>query len=91
MHEHRLPNGITVALVEMPGFNNTEKSDAEVLLDISQLLQSTYQRDILSSGFIYLHRIGDARIVTNAARYLRMFQKLCGSQAPNKVVIATTF
>ena len=39
-----------------PGFNDTSKSDTEILQDISQWLRETYEEDNKLSGIVYLHR-----------------------------------
>jgi 50S ribosome-binding GTPase len=78
-------------LVDTPGFDDTHRSDAEILLDITAWLNEAYRGNILLTGIIYLHRIMDNRIGGVAFRNLRMFKRLCGEPSLSKVVLATTF
>ncbi|OQV10688.1 hypothetical protein CLAIMM_14651 [Cladophialophora immunda] len=82
--------GRTVYLVDTPGFDDTTRSDAEVLKDISYLLATMFAADIRLAGLIYLHRISDARMPGSAVKNLRMFQALCGESNYRHVVLATT-
>lgn len=42
------------------------------------------------AGILYFHRITDNRISGTANRNIRMFGKLCGSKAAEKVILVTT-
>ncbi|OAL34634.1 hypothetical protein AYO20_06051 [Fonsecaea nubica] len=77
--------GKTVYLLDTPGFDDTTRSDAEVLKDISYLLAVMFAADIRLAGLIYLHRISDARMPGSAVKNLRMFQALCGSSDARSV------
>ncbi|KIV97508.1 hypothetical protein, variant [Exophiala mesophila] len=82
--------GRTVYLVDTPGFDDTTRSDAEVLKDISYILAAMFAADFRLAGLIYLHRISDARMPGSAVKNLRMFQALCGESNYRHVVLATT-
>jgi len=75
----------------MPGLDDSARSDTDVLLEISDWLQTAYQERISISGIVYLHRISDARIGISGTKNLRMLQKLCGNSMLDRVVFATTF
>ena len=79
-----------ITLVDTPGFNDTTKSDTQVLLDISTWMSSSYKKGKLLSGIIYLHRITDVRMDGSSVKYVKMFQKLCGPDALQNVLLATT-
>jgi len=89
LYGHQL-HGDRLVLVDTPGFDDTNKSDMEILQMVSGWLQKTYENDIKLAGIIYLHRITDNRMAGTPHRNLRMFGELCGDQAVKKVVLATT-
>jgi hypothetical protein len=81
---------ILVHLIDTPGFDDTNKNDAEVLKDIANWLNTTYQNETLLSGVLYLHRISDSRMQGSAKRNLLMFMQLCGPHCYQNVMLATT-
>ncbi|CAH0018597.1 unnamed protein product [Clonostachys rhizophaga] len=80
----------TIYLIDTPGFDDTNKSDTEVLSEIAAWLGESYKKRVLLSGIIYLHRITDIRMQGSAKKNLLMFRQLCGEDALKKVVLATT-
>lgn len=79
-----------VALVDTPGFDDTTRSDAEILEEIVQFLCAQYELGIALKGIIYMHRITDNRMTGSAQRYFEMFMRLCGDQNLENVVLLTT-
>lgn len=79
-----------VVLIDTPGFDDTTKSQADVLEDIGKFLKRTYERDILLSGVIYMHRISDRRVGGIARENFRLFGKICGPKAMKNVLIVTS-
>ncbi|KAI1439730.1 P-loop containing nucleoside triphosphate hydrolase protein [Annulohypoxylon stygium] len=79
-----------VFLVDTPGFDDTNRTDKEVLKEIASWLGMTYEKKIQLSGIIYLHRITDTRMQGSAKKNLLMFKKLCGPKALQHVILATT-
>ena len=82
--------GRRVFLIDTPGFDDTLRSDTDVLTDVACFLSTWYQNRILLTGIIYLHRITDLRMAGSALKNLSMFQKLCGEHYFNNIVLATT-
>ena len=78
-------------LVDTPGFDDTYRSDTDILMDLAGWLNAAYSQKIFLTGIIYLHRILDVRLGGAAMRNLRMFKRLCGEQSLPRVVLATTF
>jgi hypothetical protein len=83
-------HGVRVWLIDTPGFDDTNRSDAEVLKDVAFWFSAAYSRGTRLAGIIYLHRITDIKMFGSAKRNLRMFKKLCGDENLNSVVLATT-
>ncbi|KAF8159712.1 hypothetical protein B0H34DRAFT_415061 [Crassisporium funariophilum] len=82
--------GDRIVLVDTPGFDDTNRSDMEILEMIGTWLKKTYEHKILLAGILYFHRITDNRMSGTPHRNLRMFGQLCGDKAAHKVVLVTT-
>jgi GTP-binding protein EngB required for normal cell division len=82
--------GVNVFLIDTPGFDDTHRSDKEVLKEIACWLGASYRDQVKLHGIIYLHRITDPRMQGSARKNLLMFKKLCGPAALKHVILATT-
>ncbi|KAL8645934.1 MAG: hypothetical protein Q9226_007073 [Calogaya cf. arnoldii] len=82
--------GRRVFLLDTPGFDDTSRSDTDVLKTIAKNLVGMYSKDIKLSGIIYLHRITDVRFTGSAYKNISVFKKLCGENCYPNVVLATT-
>jgi hypothetical protein len=80
----------TVYLIDTPGFDDTTRSDTDVLKDVAFFLSTIYTNKVHLAGIIYLHRITDPRMQGSALKNLHMFQKLCGDRGLSSVILATT-
>lgn len=80
----------TVWLVDTPGFDDTETSDADVFREIATFLARCFETSIRLSGVIYLHRITDPRMSGSAMKNLELFKLLCGKDAFPIVYLVTT-
>ncbi|KAI9866987.1 MAG: hypothetical protein M1813_000385 [Trichoglossum hirsutum] len=83
--------GFNINLVDSPGFNDTYKSEAEVLGDIAQWLRESYEANTKLSGIIYIHSIKNERMEGSALRNLKMFRELCGDEPLKNVILVTSF
>ncbi|KAF8466338.1 hypothetical protein BDZ91DRAFT_168767 [Kalaharituber pfeilii] len=83
-------NGIDIMFIDTPGFNDTNKSEGEILRDLSNWLMKSCQNNAKLSGIIYLHRISDNRMEGAALRNLQVFQALCGDNSLQHVILVTT-
>lgn len=81
----------TLVLVDTPGFDDTNMSDFEVLQAIATWLEASFDKGQLLSGLVYLHRITNTRVTGSARRALHLFQRLCGEDNYENVILATTF
>ncbi|KAI0950844.1 hypothetical protein AcW1_008041 [Taiwanofungus camphoratus] len=82
--------GHAVTLIDTPGFDDTHKSQAEILRDIGNFLETTYEKGAKLAGVIYMHRISDFRMGGIARENFRLFRKICGDDAMKNVLIVTT-
>ena len=53
-------------------------------------MSSSYRKGKLLSGIIYLHRITDVRMDGSSLKNLKMFQRICGPDALQNVLLTTT-
>jgi len=83
-------DGRPVVFVDTPGFDNTFKSDTEILTMVADWLRKAKRENIKIAAILYLHRISDNRMSGFAMKSLQLFSNLCGSQAMVNVVIVTT-
>ncbi|KAF2127836.1 hypothetical protein P153DRAFT_344245 [Dothidotthia symphoricarpi CBS 119687] len=79
-----------IAVVDTPGFDDTSRSDAEILEGIVEFLCAQYELGIPLKGIIYMHRITDVRMSGSAQRYFDIFRRVCGEQNLSNVVLLTT-
>ncbi|KAH8825832.1 P-loop containing nucleoside triphosphate hydrolase protein [Flagelloscypha sp. PMI_526] len=82
-------NGYSVTLIDTPGFDDTDKSDVEILKLISEKLSDLYREGPPLAGVIYMHRISDVRFSGGAGKTVKMFHQLCGDKALPNVRIVT--
>ncbi|KAF5329409.1 hypothetical protein D9619_009144 [Psilocybe cf. subviscida] len=82
-------NGRNVTFIDTPGFDDTTKSDADVLRMIAAFLATAYENGKTLAGVIYLHRISDFRMGGISTRNFKMFRQLCGESTLGNVVIVT--
>ncbi|KAG8835723.1 hypothetical protein FRC17_001514 [Serendipita sp. 399] len=83
-------DGRTVYLIDTPGFDDSTKTQFDVLKDIASFLEVQYKNGVTLHGVLYLHRVSDTKMGGIARRDLRMFRQLVGSDSFSNVVIVTT-
>jgi len=81
--------GRTVRLIDTPGFDDTTRTDPEVLKMIAVALSQMYKDGHKLSGIIYMQRISDFRMTGISRRNFHLFRKLCGEDTLKNVVIVT--
>ncbi|KAF5327319.1 hypothetical protein D9619_004266 [Psilocybe cf. subviscida] len=82
-------DGRSVTLIDTPGFDDTTKSDADILRMIAAFLATAYENGKTLAGVIYVHRISDFRMGGISTRNFKMFRQLCGESTLKNVVIVT--
>lgn len=76
--------------MDCPGFDDSTKSDTEILSIISELLTTQYHIGMKLWGVVFLQRITDIRFQGSAQNVLSLFRQLVGDEALGNVVLATT-
>ncbi|RDB27683.1 hypothetical protein Hypma_003259 [Hypsizygus marmoreus] len=81
----------TVALIDTPGFNDTNVPDMAIVSKIAGAFQALYNKDkILLHGVLYFLDISHVRVTAMDKRNLVLLRQLCGDSALRNVVFVTT-
>ncbi|KAG6912003.1 hypothetical protein DXG01_000251 [Tephrocybe rancida] len=89
-YPHPDGSGRNIIFVDTPGFDDTEKTDFQILEKIAAWMKETYQEQVTLTGLLFFHRITDVRMRGTPLRNLTMFEALCGKDALENVVLTTT-
>jgi hypothetical protein len=84
-------DGKAYSIVDTLGFNDTYRSENEVLKKLADWLLKSYEDGAKVNGIIYLHRILDTKIEGSALRNLKIFRKLCEDDFMKNFILGTTF
>ncbi|KAF9647079.1 hypothetical protein BDM02DRAFT_2812674 [Thelephora ganbajun] len=87
--EEFILDGRRVVLIDTPGFDDTHKSDTDVLKSIAAFLGESYSAGAKLAGVIYAHRISDDKFGGLAVKNFRMFRELCGEKTLKNVILVT--
>ncbi|OBS29433.1 hypothetical protein FPOA_03370 [Fusarium poae] len=79
-----------VYLIDTPGFNDTWRSDLEILQEVAYITSTIYRRGMNLAGVLYLHRISDNRVSGSALKNFNLLEKMCGPHAASRVFLITT-
>ncbi|RXW18922.1 hypothetical protein EST38_g6932 [Candolleomyces aberdarensis] len=82
-------DGRRIILLDTPGFDDTNKTETEILRIIAFELEKQYCKGQTLHGVIYVHRISDFYVNGLAKTNLGIFRKLCGDSSLQNVVIMT--
>lgn len=84
-------NNQTCWLVDTPGFNDTHRSESEVLRSIAEFIAQRHEQKVQLTGIVYLHPIGGRRRISDVHfQHLRMLGKLCGEDSLKRIALVTT-
>ena len=76
--------------MDTPGFDDTQRSDADIVEEIVEFLCTQYELGIPLKGIIYMHRITDNKFSGTAQRYFEIFKTICGDGVLSNVILLTT-
>lgn len=80
-------------LIDSPGFDDSHRSDNEVLNALAAWITAAFANGIRLHCILYLHRITDYRVAGTGMRNLQMFKGMCGEEGHSvwrKVIFVTT-
>lgn len=77
-------------LIDTPGFDDTERSDSDILNEIARVLAAQYQLGFELKGIIYVHRITDIRYSGCNVKTFEIFKRICGEDALKNVLLITS-
>ena len=77
--------------MDTPGFNDTERSDSDILLEIQDWLRAAFNTTQRLSGILYLHPISDTRFLGSSRRGLNLLKQLLGHESYKHVLLVSTF
>ncbi|WAO91178.1 G domain-containing protein [Fusarium falciforme] len=85
-------DGHEVVLIDTPGFNDSLRSESEILKNIANWLDYSFRNPprIKLSGIIYMQAITDRKMYGSSLRNLKMFKELCGENPLRNVVFTTS-
>ncbi|KAK6513827.1 gTPase, IMAP member 8 [Arthrobotrys conoides] len=81
---------LSVNLVDTPGFNDAERSDADILLDISKCLVALSRAGGELRGIIYLHNLAVPRFSGTCIAHMEMLQKICGDKGVGNLFLVAS-
>ncbi|PVF99831.1 hypothetical protein CPB86DRAFT_702555 [Serendipita vermifera] len=82
--------GRKYTFVDTPGFDDTYKSDTEILSMIAEYMVKARNGKYNLDAILYLHRISDNRMAGSPLKNLELFASMCGKSAMPHVVLVTT-
>ncbi|KAF2690593.1 hypothetical protein K458DRAFT_473787 [Lentithecium fluviatile CBS 122367] len=85
-----LPGRKRIYLADTPGFDDSLRTDSEILRLVAAWLNQAHKSHIKLTGIVYLHRILDVKVGGSGVKNLRMFKRLCGDDGLKSVCLVTT-
>lgn len=82
--------GSTALLIDTPGFDDTTRTDSDILTEIARTLSAQYKLGVQLKGIIYMHRITDVRFNRSSVKTFEILKKICGHEALKNVLLATS-
>ncbi|KAL9085634.1 MAG: hypothetical protein Q9165_007535 [Trypethelium subeluteriae] len=79
-----------VLVIDTPGFDDTKRSDSEILDEIARILACQYQLGVQLKGVVYMHRITDLRYGNSAVKTFEICKRICGEDALKNVLLVNS-
>ncbi|KIM95433.1 hypothetical protein OIDMADRAFT_79061, partial [Oidiodendron maius Zn] len=80
-----------IILVDTPGFDDTKRSDLDVLREMYQWLKDAHDENRKLNAIFYLHNITDNKMRGSAVKSTHVFRKLCGENFYPNLLLGTNF
>jgi hypothetical protein len=82
--------GTSVFLIDTPGFDDSKRSDGDIILEISKSLSTQVAIGVKLLGVIYLHDITNSRMRGSLKRELEIVKLIIGSHNYKHLLLVTT-
>ena len=82
--------GRRLYLIDTPGFDDTDRPDAETLGLLGTWLSASYAGGVPIDGVIFLQRITDVRMGGSGVRNIAMLKAMCDLQSYSRFAVVTT-
>lgn len=79
-----------ILMVDTPGFDDTRRTDTEILAEIASILAAAYTLGVPLRGVVYMHRITDRRFTAGDVKTFEIFKRICGDAALANVMLVTS-
>ncbi|KAK4166623.1 P-loop containing nucleoside triphosphate hydrolase protein [Cladorrhinum sp. PSN259] len=83
-------DGQSVTLIDTPGFDDSKRTEVDILKLISLHLMEKYMEGTMLNGVVFLQPINQPRVGAAELSRTRLFKKLLGEQAYERLVIGGT-
>ncbi|KAH7127553.1 P-loop containing nucleoside triphosphate hydrolase protein [Dactylonectria macrodidyma] len=80
----------SITVVDTPGFDDTERPQAEILAEITDYLAAQHISGLPLRGILYLHKITENRMTGTSRTYLKLLEDLVGDDALKNVILVTS-
>ncbi|KAF5002779.1 hypothetical protein FDECE_10524 [Fusarium decemcellulare] len=80
----------SITVVDTPGFNDTQRSEADILAEITDYLTAQHISGLPLRGILYLHKITDNRVTGASKTSLQVLEDLVGDDALKNVILVST-
>ncbi|KAH7258065.1 P-loop containing nucleoside triphosphate hydrolase protein [Fusarium tricinctum] len=80
----------SITVVDTPGFDDTKRSQADILAEITDYLAAQHISGLPLRGILYLHKISDNRMTKTSRNYLQLLTDIVGDDALKNVILVTT-
>lgn len=82
--------GEAIVLADTPGFDDTYRSDGDILSDINECLAGAFRERWEIPGVLYIHPITETRMKGSAMKNLRIFKEILGSRNMSNCILVIT-
>lgn len=83
-------HGCNLNLIDTPGFDDTNRSDMEILTVIAQYLARHLHSGRRIHGVLFLHRIVDVRLSASVIKMAELAKRICGERFYDHVTLVST-
>jgi energy-coupling factor transporter ATP-binding protein EcfA2 len=81
---------VEIQLVDTPGFDDPNKSEARVLIDVAEWIKDNLRGQRKVTAALYLHSIETTKMYGSNLRNFHLFANLVGGRSMNNVGLVTT-